>query len=174
MPRLDWKDVPDPDAYALVPADEYACRVHACTSDGLNEKEIWTVVWEITEGHLIGQRFIDRMYFSERAVSRVKLLCSRLKIPTEGAVNLLARHLINRECFVDVRVEEFRGEDQNKVSYAGFRVRETWQTPANEHVELPPALSGEQPTLATAPPLGGGVGTPGAEPKPGQPGYVPF
>lgn len=164
MPVVKWNDVPDPDDFPKHPAGDYPVRVVKIDEDIYANPIVWTMTLEITEGPLLGQRFQDKMWFSEKALKRVKLVCSRFKLDTEGEVTLLPEHLLGREAWCHLEVETWEGKERNKVPFAGYSELQEWKQPENEQRPVPQQHLGQQ-NLGAAPPPPQGQGSGAGQPN---------
>jgi len=127
MPIIDFDAIPDADDFSPLPNGTYLCIldqvVEATTKDGKNE--LWKLEWVVISGEYADRKIFDNMVFSEKAMPRVKLICSRLGINTTGQVNLMPDELRGKTARVLVTIEEYtndKGETRkrNSVPFAGY------------------------------------------------------
>jgi hypothetical protein len=118
MPEIDFNTVDDVEDYSPLPEGEYPC----CLVDIDPERktqygdEMWRLKFKIAEGDFEGRNIFDNMVFSEQAMKRVKLICSRLGLNTSGKVNLTPDMLIGHTALVTVGVESYEATDDNGSS----------------------------------------------------------
>ena len=67
------------------------------------------------------------MVFSQKALPRVKLICSRLGVDVAGEIDLKPEHLIEKTCLVTVTIEEYEGDEgkvkkRNSVPFSGYEL----------------------------------------------------
>ena len=82
------------------------------------------------EGEHEGRKIFDNMVFSEKALKRVKLICSRLGLDVSGELDLTPDMLKGRACLVTVETQEYvndegRNKKRNVVPFAGYERIET-------------------------------------------------
>jgi hypothetical protein len=124
MPEVDFPNVPDAEAFEIIPAGSYVCKlvdITPGTSQAGNEK--WSLIWEVTQGEHAGARVWDSIVFAGGALKRVKLLCSRLGLDVTEKINLQPEMIMGRSCIVHVEEGVWeRKDDQGRVE----------EVPANE------------------------------------------
>jgi hypothetical protein len=126
MPRINFAEVDNVQDFSPVPQGKYPCRLveveEASTQYG---DEMWKLKFEITEGEYAGRFIFDNMVFSEAAMKRVKLICSRLGLNTSGEVDLTPGMLEGCSCLLSVEVEDYEDHEgrikkRNVVPFAGY------------------------------------------------------
>jgi len=126
MPRINFSNVPDAGEYSPVPAGRYLCTVADIEEDTTRDNdEMWKLKLRVEYGEYKGRNIYDNMVFSQKAMSRVKLICSRFGIDVSGEVDLQPNLLIGREALVDVEVEPYtdkhgQAKERNTVPFAGY------------------------------------------------------
>lgn len=136
-PQVNFDDVPDPEDFSPVPPGRYECRisdVEEATSK--NGNLMWNLTLTIEDGEYYGRRIFDRLVFAEKALPRVKLVCQRLGLDTEGTVDLVPSMLRGKKAIVSVEIETYTndaGEERkrNVVPFSGYipedgQVDEPW------------------------------------------------
>lgn len=126
MPKIDFNTIEDAEDFSPIPEGKYACRMaeieEASTKHG---DEMWKLRLEVVEGPHAGRYLFDNLVFSQAAMKRVKLICSRLGIDVSGEVDLTPAMLKGRPCRVAVETEEYedhegRRRKRNVVPFAGY------------------------------------------------------
>lgn len=126
MPRIDFDTVDDVQDFSPLPDGKYLCRVteveEAATQYG---DEMWKVRFVVDAGPHRGRYIFDNMVFSEAALKRVKLICSRLGLNVSGALDLTSASIKGRSCYVTVETEEYEDQEgntkrRNVVPFAGY------------------------------------------------------
>jgi len=81
MPVINFSKVDDVQDYSPLPEGKYLCELSEVeeTSTQYGD-EMWKLKFEVVDGEHIGRYIFDNMVFSEAALKRVKLICSRLLI----------------------------------------------------------------------------------------------
>jgi len=72
-----------------------------------------------------GRFIFDNLVFSEAAIKRAKLICSRLGLDVSGELNLTPSLLKDRRCYISVLTEEYEDNEgkikkRNIVPFAGY------------------------------------------------------
>lgn len=103
MPKVDLSKVPDQEGFASIPTGEYRAVIETIYERQSNKgDEMWGVLWRIIEGDYVGRGVFDNLTFSEKAMWRVKLVCSRLDIDVSGEIDLIPSMLHGKQCFISV------------------------------------------------------------------------
>jgi len=125
-PEINFDAIPDADSYEPLPDGDYVCYLdtieEATTKNG---NDMWKLTWVIEDGEHAGRKIFDNMVFSERAMRRIKLICSRLGLDTTGTVNLTPDMLAMKRAVVSVMTEEYvnaegQTRQRNAVPFEGY------------------------------------------------------
>jgi hypothetical protein len=139
MPRIDFDKVDDVQDFSPLPEGKYFCRLteveEASTQFG---DEMWKLRFAVAAGQYQGRYIFDNMVFSDAALKRVKLICSRLGINASGQLDLKPSHIKGRTCNVTVEVEEYEDNEgktkkRNVVPFAGYERAD--ESDADTHTE---------------------------------------
>lgn len=126
MPKLDFSKIDDIQDFSPLPAGKYLGRLveieEASTQHG---DEMWKLRFEITQGQYTGRLIFDNLVFSNAALKRVKLICSRLGLDVSQALNLTPELIKGRTTYLTVEVETYedaegRSKQRNVVPFAGY------------------------------------------------------
>ena len=126
MPKIDFDKVDDVQDFSPLPEGQYFCRLaeveEASTQYG---DEMWKLRFAVAAGQYQGRYIFDNLVFSEAALKRVKLICSRLGLDVSGQLDLTPSSIKNRTCNVTVEVEEYEDNEgktkkRNVVPFAGY------------------------------------------------------
>ncbi len=126
MPKLDFSHIDDVQDFSPLPDGKYLCRVAEVEEARThNDDEMWKLRFQVAEGPYLGRYIFDNMVFSDAALKRVKLICSRLGLDVSGEMDLLPQMLKNRLTRLTVETEEYeddegRSKRRNVVPYAGY------------------------------------------------------
>jgi len=120
MPKRNWDDVEESTG-GMVPPGEYKAKIVEVFPEGDGNDERWGVQFKIVEGDYKGQGFFDNLFFSQKALPRVKMVCSRLGLPLSGNTALKPDMLLDLEAYVTVEHSVYEGKTKPKVPYAGYR-----------------------------------------------------
>jgi hypothetical protein len=126
MPKINFDEIEDVQDFSPIPGGRYLCRlVEVEESKTQYDDEMWNVRFEVIEGEHKGRAVFDRMIFSQAAIKRVKLICSRLGLDVSGPMNLTPEMVKGKTCHLTVQVEEYLDEGQNPkkrnvVPFAGY------------------------------------------------------
>jgi hypothetical protein len=87
----------------------------------------WTVLNDGSDREYAGRKIFDRWVFSEKALPRIKLICSRLGFDVSGDVELelTVDVFLERTALVEVFTDEYedktgRTKKTNRVSFDGY------------------------------------------------------
>lgn len=136
MPKLDFSQIEDVQDFAPIPPGKYLCRlVEVEESKTQNDDEMWNVRFEVIEGDQKGRAVFDRLVFSQAAIKRVKLICSRLGLDVSGSLNLTPELVKGKTCYLNVQIEEYLDEEENPkkrnvVPFAGYERADKAAAPA--------------------------------------------
>lgn len=126
MPRIDFNRVDDVQDFSPLPDGRYLCRLaeveEAATQYG---DEMWKLRFVVESGPHRGRYIFDNMVFSDAALKRVKLICSRLGLDVSGELDLTPSLIKGRRCYVTVETEEYEDyegntKQRNVVPFAGY------------------------------------------------------
>ena len=126
MPRIDFGNVDDAQDYSPLPAGRYLVTLtevgEAKTKYG---DEMWKLRFVVDEGQYKGRYIFDNLVFSEAALKRVKLICSRLGLDVSGELDLTPGLIKGCRCSVSVEVADYTDQEgetksRNVVPFAGY------------------------------------------------------
>ena len=127
MPKVDFSKIEDqPESgFVILPEGLYPVKLIAIDTDKTTRdgSEMWALTFVITGGPFEGRYIYDLMPFSERALPRVKLICSRLGVDVtkDGPIDVERGHILNTTCEVQVAHEEYEGKTRAKIPYDGYK-----------------------------------------------------
>lgn len=130
MPKVDFDKIDEMDDFSPVPEDSYVCELIDVKEDTTTTGgEMWKLKFKIVEGEYQGRYLFDNMVFSQEAAKRVKFICSRMGLKTQGNVNLTPDMLLHRRTIVNPVIEEYEDEHgkekrRNKIPFAGYELYE--------------------------------------------------
>lgn len=126
MPRIDFNNVDDVQDFSPLPEGKYLCRLaeveEAATQYG---DDMWKLRFVVESGPHRGRYIFDNMVFSEAALKRAKLICSRLGLDVSREIDLTPSLVKGRTCYVTVDIEEYEDQEgnlkkRNVVPFAGY------------------------------------------------------
>ena len=126
MPTIDFNTIDDVQDFTPLPEGTYLCRLadveEATTQYG---DDMWKLRFIVESGEHRGRYIFDNMVFSEAALKRAKLICSRLGLDVSGELDLTPSVITNRTCNVSVNIEEYKDQEgnvksRNVVPFAGY------------------------------------------------------
>lgn len=126
MPKIDFSQIDDVQDFSPIPPGRYLCRlVEIEESKTQHDDEMWNLRFEVIEGEHRGRVVFDRLVFSQAALKRVKLICSRMGIDVSGPVSLTPAMMKGKTCFLTVQIEEYLDDEENAkkrntVPFAGY------------------------------------------------------
>ena len=132
MPKVNIpKDEPVPEAW-------YRARI-----TGIEEKEtgkgdpMWKLELTIIEGDQEERVVRDNLVFSTAAAKRLRVFAKALSLPYEGDVDFQSSAVAGRDVMIKVVNEEYNGELQNKVDFAGYKAAPDRDDSRNGNIERP-------------------------------------
>ena len=126
MPRVDFPAIADTNDFAPLPDGEYVCALTDIEVDRTRAgDEMWKLRWTVQDGEFAGRLLFDNLVFSQRALSRVKLVCGVCGVDTSGAVDLQPDMLLEKRAVVSTFQEEYTDEQgrtkvANRVPFEGY------------------------------------------------------
>ncbi|MFH1680734.1 MAG: DUF669 domain-containing protein [Candidatus Eisenbacteria bacterium] len=126
MKRIDFRQVANVDEYAPVPQGQYLVEIEEAEEDTTrNGDERITLRLRVLDGEHAGAAIFDRIYFSPRALPRLKHLLGAVGVDTDQDLEVGPELLKGKRCLVDVTVESYVKTDgsegkANAVPFAGY------------------------------------------------------
>ena len=128
MPRVSFDGVGEAQDFPPLPKGDYPCDLTE-VDDGKftkNGDEMWNIRFRVKSGPHKGRLIFDNMIFSERALSRVKLICSRMGLDVSDDLDVTPSLIKGRSCLVSVIIEEDKDQHgnvrrRNRVPFAGYK-----------------------------------------------------
>lgn len=126
MPKIDFSQIDDVQDFSPLPEGDYLCRLAEIEeSTTQNDDELWKLKFEVIEGEYAGRYVFDNMVFSEAALKRAKLICSRLGLSVSGEIDLAPGMIEGRTCYLTVEIDEYEDSEgrikkRNVVPFAGY------------------------------------------------------
>jgi hypothetical protein len=126
MPKIDFGQVDDVQDFSPLPAGKYLCRLigleEASTQHG---DEMWKLRFEVIKGPYAGRLIFDNLVFSDAALKRAKLICSRLGLDVSKELDLTPELIKGRVATLTVEIEPYedaegRTKQRNVVPFAGY------------------------------------------------------
>ena len=147
MPTIDFSTVDEAADFSPLPDGQYRCRLDQIEPDRTQYgDEMWKLRFAVEDEPFQGRFIFDNLVFSEKALGRVKLICSRLGLDVSGAVDVTPELLRHRVCLIEVESEEYVDEEgntkkRNVVPFAGYQRVEDSPTGAGAATENAEDLS---------------------------------
>jgi len=141
MPKINFDEIENA---GIIPAGDYNCKVadieEKTTASG---NDMWRMKLQIEDGEHAGRYIYDNLVFTERAMSRIKLVCGKLGLPTKGNIDLETASLIGRKAIVSVVVEAYEsnsGEMRERatVPFAGYERTDAAKPTTTRKAQAPP------------------------------------
>ncbi len=120
--RVDFRGVQESGGFEPLPPGEYRCRVR-----GAEEKANYLQIeFEVLDEAFAGRKVVDRLFATERALSRCRSALASLGVEVDGLVEVQPRDLIGREVFLTIEPDSYTDRNgvfrrSNKVGYDGYR-----------------------------------------------------
>jgi len=136
MVQVNWDEIDEAGSgFELLPDGTYQVQVmEVVPRDTMSGILQWNLRMAILEGDFQDRLVFDSLFFSPKALPRVKLVFSRMGLPTEGATDLEPGDLVGRTCMVTVTTDHWIDDSgkkipKNKVPYDGYqRIQEEVKT----------------------------------------------
>jgi len=126
--EIDFRKYKDIDDYTPLPEDSYLSQIVSAqeTTTKKSGTENWKVKFEVLTGEFRGRFIFDNFVLTEKALPRLKKLCSAIGMDVSRKVNVKPADLLDKKCLVDVIIETYDDDEgnektRNKVKFAGFR-----------------------------------------------------
>jgi hypothetical protein len=126
MPRVDFPNIADTTDFAPLPDGDYVCQLTDIEIDRTRAgDEMWKLRWAVQAGEFAGRLLFDNLVFSDRALSRVKLVCGVCGVDTSGPVDLDPPMLLDKRALVSTYQEEYvdgqgRTKVANRIPFEGY------------------------------------------------------
>ncbi|MBU8913307.1 MAG: DUF669 domain-containing protein [Spirochaetales bacterium] len=126
MPKIDFSTVNDTADFAPLPDGDYLCQLTDVELDNTKSgDEMWRLRWSVLGGEFAGRLLFDNLVFSEKALSRVKLVCGCCGVDTSGAVDLEPTMLLDKQALVTTYQEEYTDDQDrtkvtNRIPFEGY------------------------------------------------------
>lgn len=126
MPRVDFPSISDTADFAPLPDGDYVCQITDIEIDRTRAgDEMWKLRLTVQDGEFAGRLLFDNLVFSQKALSRVKLVCGVCGVDTSGAVDLDPSMLLDKRALVSTYQEEYtdgqgRQKVANRIPFEGY------------------------------------------------------
>lgn len=149
MPIVNFPDHNE-SAFNPVPEGEYEVEVVKIEPRSTYAgDEMWGLHLRIVSGPHAGRKIFDNMVFSEAAMNRVKLICSRLGIDVSKQMDLTENMLLGKHCIIKTVIREYEDRERvkklkNEIPFAGYKRIDspsTATTPAQSPDTPPPTIN---------------------------------
>lgn len=125
MENINWNEVEDIDNN-YIPEGIHPVTVKEITiSNTQNNNEKWHILFEISTGPNKGKIIHDNFFWTQKAISRIKLFASKAGIKLSNNVILKQEMLIGRNLYVKTYQKSYHDNDGNEkkvaeVEFKGF------------------------------------------------------
>ncbi|MCP4662410.1 MAG: DUF669 domain-containing protein [bacterium] len=124
--RIDFTQVNDVDEFSPIPDGEHVVHVSDIETDVTRGgDEMWKLRLQVEGGEFDGRLLFDNMVFSQKAMSRVKLICASFGLDVSGTIDLDPSMLLEKRALVTTYQEEYeddRGQRKvtNRIPFDGY------------------------------------------------------
>lgn len=138
MPKVNFPEVPDAQNFSPLPEGKYLCKlIEIDESTTRNDDEMWKLHFKVIKGEYKGRILFDNLVFSEAALKRAKLICSKLGLDTSQEIDVTPDLLLNRKCYLLVGIKDYendKGETRkgNVIPFAGYELCEATEEDLEE------------------------------------------
>ena len=146
--KIDFDEVDDHEEFGVLPEGEYLCEVEACEekTGKTSGEPYWNLKMAVIEGEHENRIIFDKLFFTEGALKRTKLVFKRLGVDVSGEQNYEEEELVGRQAYVTAAIEQYEGKDKNVVPFAGYRSIEDDEEDADEPKKETKKPSGKKTT----------------------------
>ena len=126
MPKVDFSNVSGITDFAPIPDGDYVCQlVDIDIGRTKTGDEMWKLRWAVQGGEYAGRLLFDNLVFSEKALSRVKLICGCCGVDTTGSVDLDPTMLLDKLAQIMTYQEEYTDDQSrtrvtNRIPFDGY------------------------------------------------------
>ncbi len=151
--RVDFRSVQESGGFEPLPPGEYRCRVRSAEE----KANYLQIEFEVLDEAFAGRKVVDRLFATEKALSRFRSALTALGVAADGLVEIEPRDLIGREVFLTIAPDSFTDRNgvfrrSNKVAFEGYRAVEPVRPPRPAQRATPPGTTrpaGFQPRTET-------------------------
>lgn len=124
MPKINFQEAQNP--MAPMPIGTYICEIVEVKEKKTQRGEDYFALrLEVVGGDYEGRPIYDNIFFSERALKRLKLICERLEIGTKGDIEITPDTFSNLKVNVLVKQDTYTNKEgrliiKNIVAYDGY------------------------------------------------------
>ena len=129
--RIDFSEIEEMDDFSPLPAGKYLSSLSEVEeTETQSGDDMWKLRFSVEEGDHQGRYIFDNVVFSDAALKRAKLICSRLGLDTSGELDLTPELIKGRSCYVTAESEEYEDQEgntkrRNVVPFAGYETAES-------------------------------------------------
>ena len=130
MRTIDFSQVTDADEFSPVPEGRYPIEIEQ-VEESVSQKgdDLLKLRLRILDGEHAGAVVFDKLYFTEKALPRIKHVLKALGITATGELMVGPELLTGKRCLVDVIVDTYVRADgnegkSNSVPFAGYHREE--------------------------------------------------
>jgi hypothetical protein len=123
MPKIDFDaigDLEDKEGFVPIAPGKYDVE---CLDVEIRQTKsgypMWRVCWEILDGKFKGRTVHDNLVFSanKKALQRIKFICHRIGIDTEGSVDLVPDMILGKTATITVQQDKFIGNNGKEMTF---------------------------------------------------------
>jgi len=143
--KIDFSKFDEATDFTPLPEGKYLCvlaNVEETTTKETSQP-LWKLKFRVIEGEFEGRAIFDNMVFTEKAMKRVKLMCSRLGLDVSKEIDLVPSMIQGKNVVITVEVGEYEDSNgkkkpKNVVPFAGYDRADTPATPGQPAPEKTP------------------------------------
>ena len=150
MPKINFGEVGEAREFSPLPKGDYRCRLVKVEETFTKDRdEMWRLRFRVEEGPEEGALIFDNLVFSEKALPRAKLICSRLGLDVSSELDITPALILDRTCIISVIVEDYedpqgKTQQRNKVPFAGYASIEEPEVEEVQEDGGPDELTGDE------------------------------
>jgi len=127
MPVINWDIIEDVNEFSPIPAGDYPFKVVDVKVKSTKAGDpMWNLELELIDNQYSGRKVWDNITFNLDGLKRVKLVCSRLGLKTEGKIDLKPEMLIGQKGVVTLVKTSYidpegHEKPKNEIPFAGYK-----------------------------------------------------
>lgn len=126
--KIDFSTIDEATDFKPLPEGRYLCVLDNIDETTTKESgaDLWKLRFRVIDGEFTGRTIFDNMVFSEKALKRVKLMCSRLGLDVSKEMDLVPSMIKGKNVFITVEIGEYedpqtgKKKPKNVVPFAGY------------------------------------------------------
>jgi hypothetical protein len=127
MPVVDWDKVDDDGESAggggwqPIPPEEYYCKITGCEEKQAKSGSLyWDLSIRVEQGKYAGYMFGDKLFFTQAALPRVKMIFKRFGYELNGKKGVEPRDLVGKYSYITTEYDYYNEKKYTRPTYGGY------------------------------------------------------